>query len=581
MKKIALGVVTLAVAFSFSLSGAANYNFQADLTLGSTGADVTALQSMLVAKGYLVMPAGVAYGYFGGLTQSAVAKLQMANGITPAAGYFGPVTRAKVNMMSADGGATGGTSTGGSTTLSGGAGDLSTIKLISSGTETTLAEGKEEKVLGMELEADDNSDLAITSIRVNAVVGTDGSTRLNRYVDEVVVYMGDKEVGSMDASDFSRDGADHDGTISLKDAVIKKGDKVRFYVAFVANDVIDSDDLDNEIDVLVDRVRFEDASGAIITADDLADEDAVVVDFEDATANDGAKVQSSSATPDSTILKVDDNSSSDEYHVFTFKIKTDSDSSDVDVLSLPIAFSIVNPSGSAVITEDLITDMYVDVDGEKYDDYEFDNASIAANSTEVATSTITIDEGDLTISGDDTVDAKVYVKFGEQDGKYAASGTKITASVTGASIDAENEDGDNVDITGTVTGKEHSLSTSAAVVDGFKWTTSSVGSYIDFTFTVEADDEAFDVLKSSIASTTAGTATTSAGVLSKISGDATTNSAGVSYTVESGDTATFRVRYSVDGDNGTTAEVTITSVVGQEVPDEDQVSPTVTRNVQS
>lgn len=68
--------------------------FYRDLTVGSTGPDVTALQQFLVARGYLIMPAGTSYGYFGELTRKGLANFQAASGITPAAGYFGARTRA-------------------------------------------------------------------------------------------------------------------------------------------------------------------------------------------------------------------------------------------------------------------------------------------------------------------------------------------------------------------------------------------------------------------------------------------------------------------------------------------------------
>ena len=70
-----------------------------DQTVGSKGEEVTELQNWLVSNGYLTMPVGVATGYFGNLTKAAVAKFQVANGITPAVGYFGPITRAKLNSM--------------------------------------------------------------------------------------------------------------------------------------------------------------------------------------------------------------------------------------------------------------------------------------------------------------------------------------------------------------------------------------------------------------------------------------------------------------------------------------------------
>ena len=72
-------------------------NFTQTLTLGSTGAEVVELQSFLEKEGLLVLPAGESKGYFGGLTQSALASYQAMVGISPAVGHFGPVTRAYVN----------------------------------------------------------------------------------------------------------------------------------------------------------------------------------------------------------------------------------------------------------------------------------------------------------------------------------------------------------------------------------------------------------------------------------------------------------------------------------------------------
>ena len=76
-----------------------SYTFSKDLTLGSKGADVTALQQLLITKGYLTAVSAPT-GYFGALTQKALAAYQSAEGISPAVGYFGPKTRAFVNSMS-------------------------------------------------------------------------------------------------------------------------------------------------------------------------------------------------------------------------------------------------------------------------------------------------------------------------------------------------------------------------------------------------------------------------------------------------------------------------------------------------
>jgi len=83
-----------------------SYSFAKDLTVGSRGADVTALQNLLG-----VSPAT---GYFGSLTKAALIKYQLSKGITPAAGYFGPKTRGVVNASSPVGTvvSTGGTTVG-------------------------------------------------------------------------------------------------------------------------------------------------------------------------------------------------------------------------------------------------------------------------------------------------------------------------------------------------------------------------------------------------------------------------------------------------------------------------------------
>lgn len=100
MKKAITVVVAFALALSVvapvaaSAQSSASYTFNTNLTIGSRGSDVVALQSFLEEKGLLVIPMGVAKGYFGALTRSSVAAFQTQKGITPTAGYFGPITRA-------------------------------------------------------------------------------------------------------------------------------------------------------------------------------------------------------------------------------------------------------------------------------------------------------------------------------------------------------------------------------------------------------------------------------------------------------------------------------------------------------
>ena len=73
---------------------------ETDLSLGVRGDNVVWLQTWLESKGYLVIPTGIAKGYFGNLTKSALAKYQSGAGL-PATGYYGLMTRAKLKTMMA------------------------------------------------------------------------------------------------------------------------------------------------------------------------------------------------------------------------------------------------------------------------------------------------------------------------------------------------------------------------------------------------------------------------------------------------------------------------------------------------
>ena len=67
------------------------------LVVGSEGADVSALQSFLEKNGFLILPQGIAKGYFGAMTKKALAKYQVSAGLE-AVGELGPKTRKLLNL---------------------------------------------------------------------------------------------------------------------------------------------------------------------------------------------------------------------------------------------------------------------------------------------------------------------------------------------------------------------------------------------------------------------------------------------------------------------------------------------------
>jgi len=93
-------------------TGSAACSFTRALTVGAKGDDVTCLQTYLSGTGHFTYTG--AKGYFGSITQTAVAAWQAANGVAPAVGYFGSLSQAKYSTVA--GTTTGGSTTGGTTT---------------------------------------------------------------------------------------------------------------------------------------------------------------------------------------------------------------------------------------------------------------------------------------------------------------------------------------------------------------------------------------------------------------------------------------------------------------------------------
>ena len=83
---------------------ASNYNFTRDLAVGSRGDDVKALQQFLNSHGTQVSASGPGSSgnesiYFGRATKEALARWQVANGVSPATGYFGQKSRSVILTM--------------------------------------------------------------------------------------------------------------------------------------------------------------------------------------------------------------------------------------------------------------------------------------------------------------------------------------------------------------------------------------------------------------------------------------------------------------------------------------------------
>lgn len=72
-----------------------------DLTVGMSGADVKALQEILIGQGYGI--AAGATGFFASQTKSALSSFQADKNVKPSIGYFGAITRATMKVAGLQG----------------------------------------------------------------------------------------------------------------------------------------------------------------------------------------------------------------------------------------------------------------------------------------------------------------------------------------------------------------------------------------------------------------------------------------------------------------------------------------------
>lgn len=514
-----------------------SHTFNVDLTVGSTGADVTALQQFLVSKGFLTMPAGVAMGNFGPLTQSALAAYQASVGISPASGYFGPVTRANVNSKMGDsmsGGTTGGsTSTGG---LSGSAGDI-TVTSKSSGTDDQVLEGEDGiKVLGFEIDPD-GSDVSVSSVRVELKqTDSSGSKRLERYVDSVSIMQGSKVVGTADASDFTKSSNVYSKNISISKATVRENDKSQFYVAINAVNNIDSDDISKDWTVGIGQIRFEDATGAILTNTDASgwnDSDFnEVFTFEDlSTAGDVELTvnEDDQSVNDAHTVKVDDTSDTNDVEVLSFTVQADG----TDMLLNSMAFDVT--SSAAGVTE-IANDFRLMMDGDEvgtahvYSGVAQSGGTCSGSDVGFGSTTDTavcvlvddLDDDDVSVSEGDEISFTLLADINDTGGAFVNGSMFSSVTLDADNIDAEDSNGDAVsDLSGSADATNISFSAtginlasgdSDSVVDvpGLDTTTTDDQGQFTINFEVTAFDKVAYIALTAASSTSATPSTAGA-----------------------------------------------------------------------
>ena len=502
---------TAPVASAPSMSSA----FSKVLTVGSTGADVTALQNFLISKGYTI--AAGATGTFGPQTKAALAAYQSAKGISPAVGYFGPLTMASVNsMMSTTPSNPSNPSTPSSpVSLNGTAGTITTTASTGDNTDTVRT-GTSETVLGFKVQAD-GSDVNVNNVRVRFTkAGTaSASDLLTNYANSISVSANGTKVGSLAASDFTRESAGVYSANIPVSSVVKMGtsNKATFAVGLMANSTIDTDDLGGTWTAELVWVRYSDATGALFAdSPDAITNAGIVVERLSSSSDVKLQISEGSNNPSASNVEVsEDNTTSVTLAEFTLKAAATDMNFDTLVASTTV-------TGSTA-TSSMISALYL-MQGSKT------LATVDVSDISAYNATFNLDDL-YTLAADTTTTFKIVAKVNKidadsADGAIFDQGDSMSVAVSGATyaINAKAADGKSVTTrSGSVTtytqtfyskGIKLAFSNSSSTVTNDTTTAANSSASFDANVTVTAfgADDVYVPLNA-VASSTAVTSDTS------------------------------------------------------------------------
>lgn len=381
--------------------------------------------------------------------------------------------------------------------LQGGAGSLQSAEFVASLDNEDVGEGQNNiAVSGLDLEADNGSDLRVTSVRVafeQVAVSALPSDDLDDYSDQVSIWFDGVKVGTADVADFDENSGVWSKSISLTgDAVVRMSQTKDLRVAVSAIDNIDSVDLDNDDwTVAIENVRYVDAQGAVTTEttlDDIGDNGTAAdrhFQFEDFAAAADLELNLNEATdnPDARVVDVDDSGTTDGVVLLSGNLEASGGDIMVKELTVNVA---TTGADLRVITDSLTLEV---------DSVEVQTINTSTDCT--AAGVCVFDSVDRQVNDGDSAKVRVLADINGTD-DIGVQGATLTASINNATTDAEDENGDNLvagDLTGTANGEAQSFFdegiqttfTSGTAVNATSDGTPDIG-----TFTITFKAKAFD-----------------------------------------------------------------------------------------
>lgn len=458
-------------------STAASVVFNTNLTVGSRGADVTALQNFLISHGDGMSIAAGATGYFGAQTKAALAAYQSQNGISPAAGYFGPITRAKVNAtagsttttttttttssvagcaagaaFSSTTGQACGTTTTTTGTLNGAEGSIDNFKTVGA-SSTSFNAGDTEQVYGFEFKAD-GSDLSINRIDYDVYkFSGSGSVRPWNVLQTATLMDGNTTIATLDASNqnnWSQDGTDNstqnqiyrirfDG---LKD-VVKMGNTADYFLTFTTQSAVSTSNAGAtyKVALAAQGVRATDAMGIQQYSPSSQSWSSFSVSSQ---TNGSAVISQGSDNPQTITVQGNQSSQTSNIVLNTFTIQAKT--ADLELYSLPVTVT-TNTSTTTLNPGVLVRDLKL-YSGSTLLDTE------SPASTMTSGQTITFTNLTFKIPAGTTSNFSIQADINKIDGATLPEGSTVAVTIpsNGGSIDLENSSGNTIAVTGGSTG---------------------------------------------------------------------------------------------------------------------------------
>ncbi|MEO8637711.1 MAG: hypothetical protein ABI430_02310, partial [Candidatus Taylorbacteria bacterium] len=351
---------------------------------------------------------------------------------------------------------TGASCSGASFPGQGGVGDVN-VDQTSSGTDSEVTENDDDvPVLGFDIDAE-GSDIDVTSVRVEFVYdgATTGSDNLDRYVDQVSILMEGDVVGTIDVDEFNEDNDIYSANISISNATIQENESARFHVAVTSVNNVDSDDLGEPWVVGLGQIRFEDRSGAILTdntgngvnvdgAGVVTGDISEVFSFEDLSSSGDIRLrvnEDDDSINNAHTVQIDNSGDTNDVEILSFTLEAEG--SDITLNSIPFD---INSFGAGVT--EIASDFRLLMDGDEVGDVTIDAGGFAPSADTSRRVTITnLDDDDVIIDADGSATFTLLADINEIGGTLGNGDSFTSVLLNSDLIDADDENGDGVDIT--------------------------------------------------------------------------------------------------------------------------------------